>query len=457
MGLQPKPLEHASPLDEEADIEARKAREAMGEGGSAVRQEAKPRLHPLHRHLSRRLRRSRLRWPRFHWFARRSTRFKLLFVTGAICALLVIFNLGKQALFGFFMSHMPPQVATISATEVVASSWTPGIEAVGTAKAVRGVDIAAEAGGVVTAINFKANDLATAGQVLVQIDDAVERADLIAAEANIKLYENQLARQMELRRKGVSSQASLDDARAQLDVAKSTYARLTAILDQKALMAPFDGVVGIPLVDVGEYVTPGTVVVTIQDLSRIRVDFTVPEQSAHLIQVGQPTHFSVDQGAPAYQGQVTGIDPKVDPGTRLVAVQAELDNAGGRILPGQFLRVRVDRPVQRDVITLPQTAVVSSLYGDFVYVVEAPTGELAEDARKAAKRQPNGQMPSAVRQVYVTVGAREQGLVVIEKGLKPSQKVVTAGQNKLQNNGLVVINNTIDPARLVRTGAEATQ
>jgi membrane fusion protein (multidrug efflux system) len=352
------------------------------------------------------------------------------------------------------MSHMPPQVATVSATEVTPVTWTPGIQAIGTAKAARGVDIAVETGGVVTAINFKANDHAAAGQVLVQIDDAVERADLIAAEANIKLYENQLARQTELRRKGVSSQAALDDARAQLDVAKSSYERLQAILDQKAIKAAFDGILGIARVDVGQYVQPGTVVVTFQDLARMRVDFTIPEQSAPYVHVGQITHFNVAPDMPEFKGVITGIDPKVDPQTRLVAVQAELDNADGRVLPGQFLRVRIEMPAQQGVIALPQTAVISSLYGDYVYVVEAPQGDSEADAKAAAKKIPSGQLPSVVRQVYVTVGERDNGMVAIENGLKAGQKVVTAGQNKLQNDSLVLIDNTIDPARIAVRSAE---
>lgn len=461
MGLQPKPLDQAQQLREEAELEVRKAPDTAGETPPVEREDPHNRPRQLRKRLTKRLRGPLLRWPRFRlrrprfrWFTRRSPRFKLLFVVGSVCALLIVFNVGKQLLFGILMSHMPPPVATISATEVAPVAWTPGIEAVGTARAVRGVDIAVETGGVVKAINFKANDHAVAGQVLVQIDDAVERADLIAAEANIKLYENQLTRQTALRRKGVSSQAALDDARAQLDVAKSTYERLQAILDQKAIKAAFDGVLGIARVDVGQYVQPGTVVVTFQDLARIRVDFTVPEQSATFVHIGQTTHFTVGPDMPEFAGVITGIDPKVDPQTRLVAVQAELDNADGRVLPGQFLRVRIEMPTQEGVIALPQTAVVSSLYGDYVYVVEAPQGDAAVDARKAADHTPGKQMPSVVRQVYVTVGARDSGMVKIEKGLKPGQKVVTAGQNKLQNDALVLIDNTVDPARIAARGAE---
>jgi len=454
MGLQPKPLDPARPLREDAELEARQAPDAAAELPHVAREDARNRPRQLRRRLSRRLRWPRLRWPRFRWFTRRSPRFKLLFVVGTVCGLLVLYNLAMQGIMGFFMSHMPPQVATISATEVAPVTWTPGIEAVGTAKAMRGVDIAVEVGGVVTAINFKANDHATTGQVLVQIDDAVERADLIAAQANITLYENQLARQTELRKKGVSSQAALDDARAQLDVARSTYERLQAILDQKAIKAPFDGILGIARVDVGQYVQPGTVVVTFQDLARIRVDFTVPEQSASFVHVGQATQFSVGSDLPDFMGVITGIDPKVDPQTRLVAVQAELDNGDGRVLPGQFLHVRIEMPAQEGVIALPQTAVVSSLYGDYVYVVEAPKGDAEKSAQVAAKMSPNGQMPSVVRQAYVTAGQRDNGMVAIEKGLSAGQKVVTAGQNKLQNGSLVLIDNTIDPARIAVRGAE---
>lgn len=362
---------------------------------------------------------------------------------GVVCALIVGYNLlGKYVFLPNLLKSMKQPAVTVAATPAQAVTWTPGIEAVGTAKAVRGVDVASELDGVVKEIPFKSNDMVEAGQLLVQIDDSVERADLIAAEANIRLYEAQLARVAELKRKGVNSQASLDDAHAQLDVARSNYQSLEATIEKKAISAPFAGKVGIARVDVGEYVKAGTAVVTLQDLSRIKVDLTVPEQLASEIEVGRRAQFGETFDALDFTGAVTGIDPKVDPETRLVAVQAEVDNSSGRIRPGQFLRVRIDLPTRSGVIAVPQSAVIPSLYGDYVYV--AQPAEASVDDDKGAKDAAAAEPAYTAAQVFVKQGRRSGAMVEIESGLKGGEMVVISGQNKLFPGAPVAINNSID-------------
>jgi membrane fusion protein (multidrug efflux system) len=212
-------------------------------------------------------------------------------------------------------------------------------------------------------------------------------------------------------------------------------ARLEATIDQKALKAPFDGVAGISRVDVGQYLQPGTVVATFQDLSRMKVDFTVPEQLASQLTFGQAAAFALAEGDWSMAGKVVGIDPRVDPKTRLVSVQAAVSDSNGRnILPGQFIRVRVELAPQPNVLTVPQTAVVSSLYGDYVFVIEA-------DAK-------DGQSSEVARQVFVKVGRRDGGVSEVLSGLTPGQKVVASGQNKLQSGTAVKINNSIDVTQL---------
>ena len=376
---------------------------------------------------------------------------------GVICALIIGYNLlGKYVLLPMFFKNMPQPVITVAATPATSVTWTPGIEAVGTAKAVRGVDVASELDGVVKEIPFKSNEMVEAGQLLVQIDDAVERANLLAAEANIRLYEAQLARVAELRRKGVNSQASLDDARAQLDVARSSYQSIEATIEKKAISAPFAGKLGIARVDVGEYIKAGTVVVTLQDLSRIKVDLTVPEQLASDIDVGRRAQFGETFDALDFTGVITGIDPKVDPETRLVDVQAEVDNSSGRIQPGQFLRVRIDLPTREGVIAVPQSAVIPSLYGDYVYVVEARP---KDDNKSAAKDKSEEDAPPTfvARQTFVTVGRRSGAMVEIQNGIKAGTEVVTSGQNKLHPGALIKIDNSVDLSAPGETQAEDTK
>jgi membrane fusion protein (multidrug efflux system) len=359
-----------------------------------------------------------------------------------LCVVLLIWNLFvAPALMSVMLSHMPRPVMPVTVAEAKPITWVPGITAVGTVKAFQGADVASELDGVVTAIDAVPGAHVAAGDRLVQIDDSVEQADFIAMQANIKLQETALARAAILTKKGVNAQATLDDARNQLDVAKSGLARNQALLDQKRVRARFDGVAGIPRVTVGQYVTKGTVLITLQDIDRVYVDFTVPEQSAKDLALGQIVHFGVSADALTYKGQIIGLDPKVDPDTRLIAVRAEIGDAKGRILPGQFLQLRIDLPAQPNVLALPATAVVPSLYGDYVYVA-LPPGE-GKDADKSLR---------VVRQTIVTVGRRNGTLVEIKGGLTPGQIVIATGQNAVQNGATVKVVEQLDPAKLAARG-----
>jgi membrane fusion protein (multidrug efflux system) len=346
----------------------------------------------------------------------------------------------------------PP--TAVEVMTVQASPWLPGVDAVGTARAARGTDIAVQIAGVVKEIKFKANDRVKAGQLLVQIDDAVERAELGSAQANVRLYTAQLARSDKLKAKGFVSQANYDDTRAQLEVARATQARAQALINQKGIRAPFDGVVGIARVDAGQYLTVGSVLVTLQDLDRMKVDFTVPEQVAASLTMDQPVRFSDDRGDAKFNGHLIGIDPKIDPGSRLVAVQAEVTNAEGRVRPGSFLRVRVDMPAEGNIIALPQTAIVPSLYGDYVFVVAPPqpkpAGEGGKDAAVAADAPPPPAL--AAQQRFVTTGRRDGERVEIVRGLKAGERIVTSGQNRLQDGAAVSLAET--PNAKAASGAQ---
>ena len=365
-----------------------------------------------------------------------------------LCVGLVAFNFLGPLLFAGrgFMQPPPTPVETVVATP---GPWEPSIEAVGTARAAQGADIAVEAAGTVKAIKFKPNERAKAGELLVQIDDSVDRADLTAADANARLYAAQLARAQALLGKGFVSQATLDTAQAQLGVAKSARQRAQAVIDLKSIEAPFDGTLGIPRVDVGQYLTVGTVVVTLQDLDHMKVDFTIPEQAVVAIKAGQPVRFGAEKANLAFAGRILGTDPKADPSSRLVAVQAQLDNAGGQIRPGQFLAVRVDLPGEHNVISLPQTAVMPSLYGDYVYVVgpPEPPPQSPDAVKGAAVALPKGGPPQfAAKQVFVTTGRRDGHRIEIVKGLKDGDVVVATGQNRLQNGAPVALAETLKPA-----------
>ncbi len=376
-----------------------------------------------------------------------------------LCGGLIGFNMFRSQMIGEFFANMTPPPVTVSATTVEPTSWAPEIETIGTLWAWQGVDVAVEAAGIVKTIDFRANDRVEAGQLLVQIDDAVQRADLIAAEAAVERDRAQLERARRLRETGVASETTLEDAQTALANTESTLARIRAVLEQKAIEAPFSGTIGIPRVDVGQYAEPGTLIATLQQLDKMKVDFTVPEQMMGELHIGQAASFGLTEGDFPYDGAIIGIDPKIDPQTRLVSVRAQIDNPDDALRPGQFARVRVQMPAAENVIALPQTSVVTSLYGDYVFVVEeAETEAGAEPAPSGDNTDAADNAPSApsltAKQVFVTLGRRQGNMIEIVEGLSAGQSVVTSGQNKLANNAPVTINNAVDPATLALDGRD---
>ena len=427
----------------------------------------------------------------------------LVVVVGGI----VGFNFLRDNGIKQYFASMKPPAATVSTTIAKPSSWTPGVEAIGTVKAVRGVDLTVETTGIVKDILFHANQKVAANAVLLQLDDAVERADLDAQKAQAALDQTSLARAIELTKRGVGSDSALDTARAAASASASQVTKLQAVLDQKLLTAPFGGTVGIPKIDIGQYLAPGTAVVTLQDLDTMRVDFSVPEQQLPLLKIGQTVRLGLGGGDMPFAGAIRGIDPKIDATSRLVNVRAEVANPDGKLTPGQFVQVRVELPEEQNVLTLPQTALTTSLYGDYIFVVQpakpadAPPAQAAKpeekpaapaagksadtkpadakpadamepaadaakpaaDAAKpadkaaaeAAKPAAEGEKPALVlSQVFVKPGRRNEGMVEIIEGLKAGDEVVTAGQNRLFNGMSVAVDNTIDPTKSANKQAD---
>ncbi|RWP50887.1 MAG: efflux RND transporter periplasmic adaptor subunit [Mesorhizobium sp.] len=400
----------------------------------------------------------------------------LVLVCGGIVGLNLFYDTATQQ----FFATMKPPAATVSTMIVKPTEWTPGVEAIGTVSAVRGVDLTVETAGIVKDILFHANQKVEANAVLLQLDDAAERADLDATKAQAALDQTALTRALELQKRGVGSESTLDTARATASASASQVNRLQAVLDQKLLTAPFGGTVGIPRIDLGQYLSPGTSVVTLQDLETMRADFSIPEQQLPLLKIDQKLRLGIGDGELPFAGTIRGIDPKIDPTSRLVTVRAEVANPEGKLTPGQFVQVRVELPEENNVLTVPQTALTSSLYGDFVFVVrpakptaasgaapaaakpeEKPATDTAKPAAEAPAAKPEEkpaatpaepkaeeQKPQLVlAQVFVKPGRRNAGLVEILEGIAPGDEVVTAGQNRLSNGMSVAVDNTIDPTK----------
>ncbi|MBN9072340.1 MAG: efflux RND transporter periplasmic adaptor subunit [Rhizobiales bacterium] len=349
-----------------------------------------------------------------------------------------------------YFASMPTPETTVSTMKVVPVTWQPGIETIGTVSASRGVDLTVETTGIVKQINFNSNERVEAGSVLVQLDDEVQRADLAAAQTQAALDKVALNRAIELQQRGVGTAATLDAARAAAETSAAQVNKLQAVLDQKQLKAPYTGTMGIPRVELGQFLQPGTAVATLQDLETMRADFSVPEQRLSEVRIGQPVNFGVTETDLPFNGSIKGIEPKVDPSSRLVAIRAEITNPEGKLSPGQFVQVRVVLPKQDGVIALPDTALTSSLYGDFVFLVRpAPPKEqpAAKTEEAAGTTQPPAQAGSGLvaAQVFVKVGRRSGGMVEILEGVKEGDEVVTAGQNRLSNNAPVTVDNSVEP------------
>lgn len=373
-----------------------------------------------------------------------------IILLGIVGGGLVWFNLFRDGMIAQIFANMPQRPATVSTVEAKPVTWTPSIEAIGTVNAAQGVDLTVETAGVVKEIAFAPNTQVEAGQLLLRLDDVVQAADVEAARTQAELERGNLARAQDLTRRGVATNVSLDQTLAAAQAAEAQLARAVAVLEQRRLAAPFAGEVGLPRVDVGQYVAPGTIVATLQDLSTMRVDFSLPEQDLPNLKMGQKIEVRIEGLDRAFAGELTGIDPRVDPSTRLVALRGAIENADGMLTPGQFVRIRVELPAEDGVIALPQTALSTSLYGDYVYVVrpadaEGAAAEPAEGGEEAAPAL-------VVRQVFVKPGRRSGGVVEIVEGVAPGDLVVTAGQNRLSNGQPAIVDNSVNPAADV-TGA----
>lgn len=350
-----------------------------------------------------------------------------IILLGLVVGGLVWFNHFRAGMIAQFMANrvVPPVPVTTQAVTPV--TWKPGIDAVGSAIAAQGVDLAVESGGLVREIAFKASDTIETGKMLVHIDDDSERANLAAAEAALNLAEAEAKRARTLNQRGVGATNTLESATAQVESARAQMAQVQTALDAKKMAAPFSGVIGIPRIEVGQYVTPGTTYATLQNLDKMYVDFSLPEQQLTSLQLGRSVSVQTEVGDFSATGTITGIEPQVDSNSRMILVRAEVSNPSGQLLPGQFLRVRIDLPAEDNVIAVPQTAVSSTLYGDSVYVVEPVEG--ADDLKAT--------------QVFVTLGRRSDATIEVIQGLKAGQKIVTSGQNRLSNGVKVVEDNAV--------------
>jgi membrane fusion protein (multidrug efflux system) len=327
----------------------------------------------------------------------------------------------------------PPQ--TVSVTTAAFQEWRPSLTAVGTFRAVNGADLALEASGVVEKIHFQSGEDAAAGQLLLELRKDTDVAKLNSLKATAELNAINLRRDQAQLKIHAASQASVDTDLANLKSANAEVAQQEAVIAQKTLRAPFAGRLGIRAVDLGQYIGAGSVIVTLQALDPIFLDFLLPQQVLSGLEVGQPISATVDAFPGAtFVGKIAAISSKVDQASRNVQIRASLSNGDHRLRPGMFASVEIATGKPERFVTLPQTAIVYAPYGNSVFLVDK--AEAKGDGKAAP---PTGLV---ARQTFVRLGNARGDQISVLEGLQEGATVVTAGQIKLRNGTPVKIDNS---------------
>jgi membrane fusion protein (multidrug efflux system) len=304
---------------------------------------------------------------------------------------------------------------------------------IGTAEAIQGVTVSADLPGTVARINFESGKAVHTGDVLVELDTRQERAQLAAAEAQRDLAGINFGRTQELVKQGVMARTEYDNMSAQQKATEAQVGEIRATIERKTIRAPFSGILGIRQINLGQYLAAGQAIVPLQAINPIYVNFGVPQQTSAQLLGGRTVRVTSDDlpGA-GFTGRVTAVDSVINEATRNIQVQATLSNPQGKLRPGMFVQVELGVGANRQVITLPASAINYAPYGDSVFVV----GEL---------KDPKGKTYLGVRQQFVKVGGSRGDQIAIVSGLNPGDEVVSSGVFKLRNGAGVKVNNKVQP------------
>lgn len=348
----------------------------------------------------------------------------------AILLLVVIFGgIGGYLLRQFSalssVDFSPPAV-TVTAATAQLEEWHTELSAIGTLRAVRGVELSSETSGAVIAVDVASGDRVQRGELLVTLNDSVEQASRENQQAALELARLLFERDQQLIKQKTIPQSQYDRSRADLDSAMARLAETEALLDNKRIRAPFAGTVGIVHAKVGSYLQPGDPVTTLQDLSALEIDFTVPARHYPLLRLGQSIAVRVDAlPERVFAATLQAIDATADADTRNLLLRASLEPDSG-LLPGMFAQLTLNLGDNRSLATLPETAVTYSLQGNIVYALEQTGEHLVATPR------------------VVTTGAVRDGRIAIMDGLEVGTLVASSGQNKLSRGTRVIIDDSVE-------------
>ena len=374
----------------------------------------------------------------------------MLIILAVVFGLIFGFKAFMGKMMNDFFDNMPQPAAAVSTYEARQDNWASILEAVGTVNAVNGVNVTAQVPGEVEAIEFESGDSVKKGDVLIRLEAAADRAQLNALEATAGLARQEYDRYQRLFKQGSISRSELDNRRAQRDQAVAQAQAQREQLNYKTVRAPFDGVLGIRQVDLGQFLQAGTPVVSLNQLQPIFVDFALPEQELSRIEKGLKVRVTLDAYTDQqFEGEISAIEPGVSEATRNVSVQARLENDDNKLRPGMFASVDIQLPQSEDVVVIPRTAISYAPYGNAVFVLkDAPQkGESDENEESDADSEKKAEgADKIVKKRFVKLGRRRGDLVAVIDGLKPGEVVATSGLLKLRNDAAVTIENDVQPS-----------
>lgn len=346
---------------------------------------------------------------------------------------LVGFNAFRAHMIAQFFANNKPPPITVTVVEAKSEVVPNLLTAVGDLAAVHQVNVTSDVSGRVTEILFKPGAHVGADTPLVQLFDAPDQGDLANFKAQATVAQLSLDRAKQLAARQFGPQATVDQAQAAYDQAMAGIAKTEAIISQKLVRAPFEGELGVRHVEVGQYLTAGTAIVSLTDLSELYANFTVPEKDSGQLKVGQTVRLGVDAyPGRTFEGKITTIEPQVATETRNIRVQATIANPERILKPGMFVTTTVVLPDKPPVVTVPETAVDYTLYGDSVFLI-------------AEKKEDDGKTSLSAVRVFVQSGKRVNGRAEILKGVKAGDRVVAVGQLKLQSGAAVAISTDPPP------------
>ena len=357
---------------------------------------------------------------------------KMLIIVGIFFGLLFGWYGVKKLMFIWYMATYTPPAVTVSSTQAKSKVWQSYLTSVGSLTAINGVDLSSEVSGIVKEIRFTSGQFVKQGDIVLVMDTSIQDAALKDNMAKLQLSQLNYARDKKLFEKNVSSQAAVDTRYAELQESEAGVQSVQAQIKQKTITAPFDGKLGIRQVNLGQYISPGTTIVTLQSLNPLYVMANIPEQYLPQLHMGQRADVTVNFGSGrTIEGKITAINSKVDQVTRNILVQATIPNDDLSLYPGMFAYVKLWLENEKKLIVVPQTAVSYSLSGDYIFIIK-------DESKKKDKS-----LLRVYRQ-YVKVGERRGNEAGILDGLKEGDTIVTSGQLKLSNGTNVVIDNSVE-------------